>query len=161
MKRKEGREGRRRDAWVFLQHCSAFCLWGTPVIGWGGLHRCLNPAWFAGLEKRLQSTGSVKWTIVTILKKREGGWEGDRERVSGRRVGWRKREMDSFESTWGFVWDNLFAFYPQSHFVGWRKAYLCVSGAQTVAQGSLAGETPPPSGPCELNHLSSAPPNCS
>lgn len=45
--------------------------------------------------------------------------------------------MESFESTWGLVWDNLFAFYPKSHFVGWRKAYWCVSGVQTVTEGSL------------------------
>lgn len=49
----------------------------------GGLHRCLNPASFIGLERRLQSTGSVKQTIVTILRRRErvgGGWDSEMEK---------------------------------------------------------------------------------
>ena len=33
-----------------------------------------------------------------------GEWDGGKE------------EIDSLESTWGFVWDNLFAFYSQPPF---------------------------------------------
>lgn len=57
----------------------------TPVIGWKIYTGALTPPDLLDLERRLQSTGSVKGTIIPILE--------EKEREEERQRGWSEGEM--------------------------------------------------------------------